>query len=407
MDQKIILLPALLLLFWASIYLLLRGRMLSEGGKTTYIHWIHTSLADMFYNINENLIFKIVISISIVAMLVGFFVPGKVSQVDQKNTIAQAIKHNQQKEYAQAVLLLEEITSMNSPLVYNELGVAYLGLNNYNRAESELLKASKALPHYGKAHQNLAVLYTLTERYTKAAFEETRAREAEKFNIPDQRLYNLSDNLTEQLGMRIFLAIFLSLGIYNLPRLIIIFLRRRRRIKFEEQLADGLVMISNGLRAGLSLIQAIEMVVQEAAPPISQEFEIVLSEHRLGSSLEDALNHMAERMPGPDTKIIVNATLILLESGGNLPERFDSLAKTIQERKGLQLKIKSMTAEGETQAWILALLPIVMGLALNSMNHEVFSLMYTTVLGWMLMTLILLMEAVGLFFMLKIVNVKI
>ena len=66
-----------------------------------------------------------------------------------------------------------------------------------------------------------------------------------------------------------------------------------------------------------------------------------------------------------------------------------------------------MTAEGETQAWILALLPLVMGLALNSMNHEVFSLMYTTVLGWMLMTLILLMEAVGLFFMLKIVNVKV
>jgi tight adherence protein B len=175
----------------------------------------------------------------------------------------------------------------------------------------------------------------------------------------------------------------------------------------EEPLADGLVMIANGLRAGLSLVQSMEMVVREANPPLSQEFEMVLSEHRLGSSLGDALTHLAQRMPGTDTKIMVNATLILLESGGNLPERFDTLAQTIQERRRIQLKIKSMTAEGETQAWILTLLPMVLALMLNAMNHEVFSLMYTTVLGWMLIALIVLMESVGLFMMLKIVRVKI
>jgi tight adherence protein B len=66
-----------------------------------------------------------------------------------------------------------------------------------------------------------------------------------------------------------------------------------------------------------------------------------------------------------------------------------------------------MTAEGETQAWILALLPLLMALILNAMNHEVFSLMYTTILGWMLIALIGIMEIVGLFLMLKIVKVKI
>ncbi len=407
MDQKFILLPALLLLFWAGIYFLLRGRIISGDRQTTYTQWINASLADMFYNINVKLIFRVVLSITISGVLVGFFLPGKISQADKTNTISQAIKLNQQGEYEQAALLLEEVTNIHSPLVYNELGVAYLGMNNFARAESELLKAAKALPHYGKVHQNLAVLYTITERYTKAAFEETRAREAENFKIPDSRLYNLSDNLTDQLGTRIFLAVLLALGAYNLPRLIIVFLRHRRRKKFEEQLADGLVMIANGLRAGLSLVQSIEMVVREANPPISQEFEMVLSEHRLGSSLGDALNHLAERMPGTDTKIMVNATMILLESGGNLPERFDTLAQTIQERRRIQLKIKSMTAEGETQAWILTLLPLVLALMLNAMNHEVFSLMYTTVLGWMLIALIALMETVGLFLMLKIVKVKI
>ena len=149
------------------------------------------------------------------------------------------------------------------------------------------------------------------------------------------------------------------------------------------------------------------MVVVEAKAPLSQEFEIVLNEHRLGSSLGDALMHLAERIPGNDTRIMVNATLILLESGGNLPERFDNLATTIQERKRIQQKIKTMTAEGETQAWILAALPLFLGLFLNYLNHDVFRLMYTTPLGWVMMLLIVLMEGVGLYLMLKLVKVKI
>jgi hypothetical protein len=87
MDQKIILLPALLLLIWTGIYFLLRGRMLSKGQQTTYAHWIHASLADMFYNINEKRIFQIVISVTIIGMLLGFFIPGKVSQADKKTPL--------------------------------------------------------------------------------------------------------------------------------------------------------------------------------------------------------------------------------------------------------------------------------------------------------------------------------
>ncbi|MFZ2630440.1 MAG: type II secretion system F family protein [Desulfosalsimonadaceae bacterium] len=404
--MKIILLTTLLLLFWAGIYWWLRGRALA-GGQAKYNQWILSSLADMFYTVDEKLVFRALVALAVTGAVVGFFTPGKVSQVDQKRTIEQAVKHNQQGEFDQAALILEEIENVDSPLLHNELGVAYLGLGNFDRAEKALMKAATLLPHYGKAHQNLATLYLTMGRFKDADFEASRAREAENYDIPSDRIYNLSDNLMDQLGIRIFLAALLALGGYQLPRLIILYLRHRRRKKFDEQLADGLVMIANGLRAGLSLVQAIEMVVKEGKPPLSQEFEMVLREHHLGSSLGDALKHLAERMTGTDTKIMVNATLILLESGGNLPERFDSLAQTIQERKRLQLKIKSMTAEGETQAWILALLPLVLGVILNTMNHEVFSLMYTTVLGWIILILIFLMEAVGLFWMLKIVKVKI
>ena len=292
--------------------------------------------------------------------------------------------------------------------MFNELGVAYLGIGHLEKAETALKKAVKILPHYGKAHLNLSVLYAMTDRTTESAFEEARARAAaENYPIPEKRLYNLSDSVTDQLGIRILLAGLLGLGAYLLPRLIISFLRRRRQTKFEEQLADGLLMISNGLRAGLSLTQAIEMLVKEGTPPISQEFDLVLRQQRLGASLEDALSHLADRMPSTDTRIMVNASLLLIESGGNLPERFDTLAKTMQDRKRLQLKIKTMTAEGETQAWILAALPLVIGVILNTINKEVFSLLYTTTLGWMILVLMGLMEITGLFFMLKVTKVKI
>ena len=407
MFLKMLLLAVFMVLFGGGTYLWLRGRATADEWRDSYARRIQIDLADMFYTISESAIFRTVTALTLIFAVLGFFAPGKISQLDQKLTIDEAVSLNRKGNHSQAALMLEEISGIDSPLVFNELGVAYLGTGHFEKAETTLKKAVKIVPHYGKAHQNLAVLYTLTGRTMEAAFEETRAREADNYPIPDQQLYNLSDSITDQLGTRIFLAGLLGLGAYLLPRLIISFLQRRRQTKFEEQLADGLLMISNGLRAGLSLTQAIEMLVKEGMPPISQEFDLVLRQQRLGASLEDALSHLADRMPGKDTRLMVNAALLLIQSGGNLPERFDTLAKTMQDRKRLQLKIKTMTAEGETQAWILAALPIVIGLALNAMNKEVFSLMYTTALGWMIMILIALMEVVGLFLMLKIVRVKI
>ncbi len=407
MDMKIILLLIILVIFWAAGYMLLRIRVNHAGKTMDYIEWIQSSLADMFYDFEIKKISRTLIAIVVAGGLAGFILPGKVSQIERKMSIERAISYNEDQEYGQAVMQLDGLRNIRSPLVHNELGVAYLGLNNFAQAEKELLEAVRILPQFGKAHQNLAELYNILGRYSEASFAETRARESQNFSISEDKLYNLPDNLTDQMGLRIFLAALFAFGAYNLPKALISLLKWRRAKQFDSQLADGLIMISNGLRAGLSLVQAIEMVAKEGKPPLSQEFELVLREHRLGASLGDSLRGLAERMPGNDIRIMVNATLILLESGGNLPERFDTLARTMQERKKVQQKIKTMTAEGVTQAWILALLPLVLALALNAMNNEVFRLMYTTILGWMVIGLVVLMEIVGIWWMLKIVRVKI
>ena len=394
-------------LFWAAAYLFLRTRLTTADGSGGYTKWIESALADMFISVSAERISRAVIVLTAAGAVFGFLVPGGISQIDNRLTIQRALKDNRQEAYSQAILRLEQLKALDSPLVHNERGVAYYGLRNFAQAEKEFQTAIRLLPYYAKAHQNLAELYMTMNRFTEASFAEVRARESAGVVIPEEALYNLSGTLTDQLGTRFLLAVLFAMAAYMSPRAVIAWLRLRRRKKFDEQLADGLAMISNGLRAGLSLVQAIEMVVVEAKAPLSQEFEIVLNEHRLGSSLGDALMHLAERIPGNDTRIMVNATLILLESGGNLPERFDNLATTIQERKRIQQKIKTMTAEGETQAWILAALPLFLGLFLNYLNHDVFRLMYTTPLGWVMMLLIVLMEGVGLYLMLKLVKVKI
>lgn len=409
MMLKLIVLMGLFFVIWGGIYLWLRRRATIRAPMpiSNYRQWIQSSLADMFYTVSDRRIFQALGGIVVIGALLGFFLPGKITQIDQLRDIESAIQNNRQDNYNEAILSLDDLKNKPSPIVQNELGVAYLGLGNFQNAEKAFQQAVKLTPHYSKAHRNLSVLYTITGKTTEAAFAETRAMESDKFPVSRESLYNITDSLTDQLVSRFLLAGLMALGAWHLPRLIIRYLQLRRRKQFDEQLADGLVMIANGLRAGFSLLQAFEMVVKEANPPVSQEFDLVLREHRLGASLGDALKRMAERMPGVDTRIMVNATLILLESGGNLPEQFDTLAKTIQERKRIQLKIKTMTAEGETQAYILALLPLVLALLLNSMNNEVFRLMYTTVLGWMIIGLIVLMEVVGLFWMLKTVRVKV
>ena len=112
-------------------------------------------------------------------------------------------------------------------------------------------------------------------------------------------------------------------------------------------------------------------------------------------------------MPTKDANIIVNSILILRETGGNLTEIFDTLSETMQERKRVLDKIKTMTAEGVMQTYMLAALPLVLALILDQMNPEIFSLLYTTPVGWMFIVLMALMEGIGIFWMLKIVKVKV
>ena len=365
------------------------------------------TLDDMFYRLSEKNARRLVIVLMFTAGAFGFLLPGRFSEMDKLASIERAIDLNKKGNYKEVVVILEDLKGIDSPIVHNELGIAYLGTGQYDWAEKEFQKAIKILPDYSKSHYNLAGVYTSLGRDSDAFIELSKAEETSKYTVSEEDVYRLSGGILDNIFLRLMLLILMAYLGYKIPWAAIKFLKRRRITKFDAQLADGLVMISNGLRAGFSLVQALELTSKEARPPLSQEFELMLKEHRLGYDLDEALRRLSERMPTTDTKMFVNSTLILRETGGNLTEIFDTISQTMQERKRVKSKIKTMTAEGETQAVILAILPIALAFILDKMDPDMFTLMHTTTLGWILIILMAFMEAVGLLWMLKIVRVKI
>lgn len=199
-------------------------------------------------------------------------------------------------------------------------------------------------------------------------------------------------------------AMFLGL---KLPELIAKRRLARRVKKFEEQFVDGLTLVSNAVRSGLSLQQAFEMASIEMPKPFSEELAYVLAETRLGSSLEDALQNMVRRIQTDDLKIVVQAIVILRETGGNIIETFQNLNATIRERQKVQGKIRVLTTQGVVQGTIIFCMPFALSLVLYFVSPDFIMPLFTKPLGWILIFAALVLQAVGAVFMKKIVMIKV
>lgn len=213
--------------------------------------------------------------------------------------------------------------------------------------------------------------------------------------------------------LRFMICSFLAFGPFkiplgaNLPRFIVRKMWDNRIAKFEDQLLDGLTFLSNGLKSGLSIIQSMEMVKEELPSPISQEFALVLSEQRLGITLEDALLDLEARIDTEDVQILVTSINILRQSGGNLAETFDTIAYTIRERKKVQGKIKSLTAQGVSQGVIIVCMPFVLAGALYLIDPVLISRLWTTAIGWIFIGFMLFLQTCGALMIKKIVTIDV
>ncbi len=135
--------------------------------------------------------------------------------------------------------------------------------------------------------------------------------------------------------------------------------RRASRLNaFNKQLPDTITLIANALRAGSSFLQAIEMVVREAQPPVTVEFGRVVREVNLGLAFDVALDNMVRRVRSDDLELMATAITIQHQVGGNLAEILNSIAFTIRERVRIKGEIRTLTAQQRMSGYVVAFLPI-------------------------------------------------
>jgi tight adherence protein B len=181
----------------------------------------------------------------------------------------------------------------------------------------------------------------------------------------------------------------------------------KRADRLREQLPDVLTIMAASLRAGHSFLQSLDTVAKEIAQPAAAEFQRVVAEIRLGRPAEDALEALAVRVGSADFKWAVLAVNIQREVGGNLAEILDTVADTLRERAMLRRQIRVLTAEGRLSAWVLAILPIAIGLYMFAVNPDYIGQLFESTIGWVMVITAAVLMFLGILWMRKIVNIDV
>lgn len=283
-----------------------------------------------------------------------------------------------------------------------------LGRYAAREAESPLLtgeKEQKAPP----------LVAGLNRAIAQQSFGERMATELAradlKLTVPEYFLFNVASVL---IGFLLALLLFRNilaivgglLGFY-LPRLYVKMRQRRRLIAFNNQLGDTITLLANSLRSGYSLLQSMETVAKELAPPVSQEFGRVVREIGLGLSNQEALNNLLRRVNSDDLDLMVTAINVHHEVGGNLAEILDTIGHTIRERVRIKGEIRTITAAQRATGYIIAFLPFGLGAFLFVVNREYMSALFTDQCGLAMIVAAAMGMIAGFFIIRRIVTIEV
>ena len=202
-------------------------------------------------------------------------------------------------------------------------------------------------------------------------------------------------------------TLIMSTAGFAAPMIYVKWYRAKRLRTFNAQLVDALQAMANAFKAGLTFPQAIEYISKEAQNPLGQEFKIFVKELKLGVPIEDGLINMAGRMKSDDLELVVTSTNIARQLGGNMAEMFETISATIRERFRLEGKIDAMVSQGKMQGWVVAMMPLLLGMVLNIMRPDLMEPMLNHPFGVVMVVLIMISEAMGVFIIRKIINIDI
>ncbi len=201
--------------------------------------------------------------------------------------------------------------------------------------------------------------------------------------------------------------IALTLAFGAVPFLYVYNSKQKRLEKIEQQLPDTLDMMARAMSAGHAFPGALQMAGNESPHPIADEFKLAFDELNYGIPMQEALLNLATRVPSTDLRYFVIAVLIQRETGGNLSEILAKISKLIRERLKLLATIRVLSAEGRLSAWILTLLPFVLAILISVINPRLMALLWTDEMGKKLIAFAVTLMIIGIFWMWRMIKIRV
>lgn len=203
-----------------------------------------------------------------------------------------------------------------------------------------------------------------------------------------------------------FFIIGCALGL-AIPHLVINHLEEKRLKKLDEQIIDGITTVASAVRAGLTLVQGFQLLVQNSVGPIKQETAQMMKEYDLGIDLQQAMHNTANRIGSKYYRLLFTAIQAHRERGGDMGQSLDRIAESIREIQRLEGKLDAITAQGRTQARFMGIMPFVIIAILWVIDSSSTERLITEPIGRLILLTALVLIATGFIWIRRIMNVDI
>jgi tight adherence protein B len=205
----------------------------------------------------------------------------------------------------------------------------------------------------------------------------------------------------------LLLTIGASVAGFFAPRFYLARAKANRLKAFNEQLGDTINLMVNGVRAGYSVLQAIESVSREMAPPISTEFARIVREMQFGIPMDEAMAHMLRRAPSDDLDMLITAINVQREVGGNLAEVLESISFTIRERVRIKGEIRAKTSMARGSGYMIAAVPVIVSVIVYLINPAFMGPMFVDICGQIMLGIAILGIVAGFVVINKVVQIDV
>lgn len=182
---------------------------------------------------------------------------------------------------------------------------------------------------------------------------------------------------------------------------------KTRLLELDGQVEEAMIYMANSFKANPAMPEAIQDVINAMGPPISQELSVMLKEYKLGTPLDQALISLQRRVPSRNLELAISALIIGRTVGGNIPQILEDIAGTIRESFRLERVIDTQTAQGKMQAWVMGSMPGVVVGVFYLLDPELIRPLFSTLVGYMVLGVAVVLNVIGVFFILKIVKIDV